>query len=99
MNHDAKNTGGIFRRRPSSASTSSRLSVQSRSNSGTISCPTSPRHQKQLPPTASSTSLNSVLNPTTSYNINNTECSRLHRSSSNYSNYNKQRSGYYAYTS
>jgi hypothetical protein len=87
MNHDAKHTSGIFRRRPSTSSTttsSSRLAVTSRApSSGSLSCPTSPR--KQLPPVGSSTSLNTVLNPTSSTMH---ECSsRLQRSSSNYSNY------------
>lgn len=99
MNHDAKYTGGIFRRRPSTASTSSRLSVQSSRSTGSTSCPTSPRHSKYLPPIASSASLNSALNPTSS-NINySSESSRLHRSSSSYSNnYKQQRSGYGSYT-
>lgn len=97
MNHDAKHTGGIFRRRPSTASTSSRLSVQSRSTQS-MSCPTSPRHAKYLPANASSTSLNTVLNPTSSNMHGGNESSRLCRSSSSYSNNTKQRPGYNSYT-
>jgi hypothetical protein len=100
MNHDAKYSGGIFgrRRTPSVASSSSRLSIQS-SRSGSLSCPTSPRHQpKQLPPTPSTTNLNHI----SSSNISSALAqSRLQRSSST-SNYNnsshKYRSGYSAYT-
>lgn len=105
MNHDAKNTGGIFgrRRTPSTASISSgRLSVQSRS--GSSSCPTSPRHTpKLLPPTPSSASnLNNILAPTSSNMCSShpphssSDYRHLQRSSSNYSNGSfKQRSGYY----
>lgn len=107
MNHDAKQTGGIFSRRrtPSTASVSStgRLSVQSRS--GSTSCPTSPRHTpKILPPTPSSSNLQSISAPTQS-NLQRAADSldyryHLQRSSSNYSNNSfKQRSGYYPYTS
>jgi hypothetical protein len=108
MNHDAKFSGGIFgrRRTPSQTSINSgRLSVQSRN--GSVSCPTSPRHTpKLLPPTPSTSNLNSILAPTSS-NFHDPSDRRhhLHRSSSsasNYSNgngsYNKQRSGYCTYT-
>lgn len=104
MNHDAKHSGGIFRRRPSSASNNgSRLSVQS-GHSGSLSCPTSPRHQKHLPvvPTASSissTNLNDVLNSTAS-NYHRDGTPRLHRSpSANTYNYRQNSTaGLYSYT-
>lgn len=107
MNHDAKESRGIFSRRrtPSTASVSSgRLSVQSRS--GSASCPTSPRHTpKLLPPTPSSSNLQSMIAPTSSTHLQRAADSadyrhHLQRSSSNYSNGSyKQRSGYYSYTS
>ncbi|CAO1432464.1 unnamed protein product, partial [Diamesa serratosioi] len=62
MNHDAKNTIGIFRRRPSSSpSSNGRLSVSPSSRS--VSCPTSPRHSKHNHASASisTTNLNDVL--------------------------------------
>lgn len=88
MNHDAKHTGGIFRRRPSSSSTTgSRLSIQS-GRSGSVSCPTSPRHTKHLPAipaSISSANFNDVLTSTTSrFN----DGPRLHRSPSAASTYN-----------
>lgn len=105
MNHEAKYSGGIFgrRRTPSVASSSSRLNIQS-SRSGSLSCPTSPRHQpKQLPPTPSTTNLNNFSVPTSSNISNALANSRLHRSSSqsNYNNnssYKQRSSGYCAYT-
>lgn len=98
MNHDAKYTGGIFRRRPSSASTtSSRLSAQS-SRPGSTSCPTSPRHSKHLPAIASistsSTNLNDVLTATTSNYYDGPR--HLHRSPS--ANYNYRQNSNYSYT-
>ena len=108
MNHEAKFSSGIFgrRRTPSVASTSSsRLSIQSRS--GSSSCPTSPRRTpKQLPPTPSTTNLNTIFAPTSSNICGTFGESRLHRSSSTtstYSNggggvYSRQRSGYLSYT-
>lgn len=116
MNHDAKQTGGIFSRRrtPSTASvssSSSRLSIQSRS--GSASCPTSPRHTpKILPPTPSSSNLHSILSSSNSCSSSNFQQQsriadssdyrhHLQRSSSNYGNGSsyKHRSGYYSYTS
>lgn len=108
MNHDAKQPSGIFSRRrtPSTASVSAsgRLSVQSRS--GSSSCPTSPRHTpKILPPTPSTSNLNSILAQTsTTYRHSNADAfehrHHLQRSSSNYSNGSyKQRGGYLNYTS
>lgn len=100
MNHDAKMSSGIFgRRRPSSASTSGRLSIQSGS-SGSISCPVSPRHSKHLPavPPISSAHFCDVHNSTTS---NFRDGTRLHRSpsASNTYNYRQQSSGnLYSYT-
>lgn len=99
MNHDAKYSGGIFRRRPSTASTSSRLSIQS-GRSGSVSCPTSPRHSKHLPAIASisssSTNLNDVLTATTSQFYDGPR--HLHRSpSANTYNY-RQQSSSYSYT-
>lgn len=100
MNHDAKFTGGIFRRRPSTASTSSRLSIQSgHSGSGSLSCPTSPRHQKHLPvvPSMSTTHLNDVLSSSiTNYRDG---PRHLHRSPSANYNYRQQSSSnLYNYT-
>lgn len=99
MNHDAKFTGGIFRRRPSTASTSSRLSVQS-GPSGSVSCPVSPRHTKHLPavPTFSSAHFHDVLTSTTSNNFQ--DRTRIHRSpsASNTYNYRPQSSNLYSYT-
>lgn len=93
MNHDAKHPGGIFRRRPSSASTSSRLSIQS-GNSGSISCPTSPRHQKHLPviPSLSTTHLTDVLSSTS--NFRDGPRHLLHRSPSASTTYNRQQSSH-----
>lgn len=99
MNHDAKYTGGIFRRRPSSASNSSRLSIQS-GHSGSVSCPVSPRHQKHLPavPMLSSSQLNEVLSSTSA---NFRDGTRLHRSPSATTTYNYRQqssSNLYSYT-
>lgn len=96
MNHDAKHSGGIFRRRPSTASTSSRLSIQS-GRSGSASCPTSPRHSKHLPAissiSSSSANLNEVLTATTSHYYDGPR--HLHRSpSANTYNYRQQSSGH-----
>lgn len=100
MNHDAKQSGGIFRRRPSSSgSTSSRLSIQS-GHSGSVSCPVSPRHTKHLPvvPSLSSVHFNEVLAASTSSYRDGT---RIHRSpsASNTYNHRQQSSGnLYSYT-
>lgn len=102
MNHDAKHSGGIFRRRPSTASTSSRLSIQSGHSgySGSVSCPVSPRHQKHLPtvPILSSSQLNEVLSSTSA---NFRDGTRLHRSPSANTTYNYRQqssSNLYSYT-
>lgn len=102
MNHDAKHSGGIFRRRPSSASTGSRLSIQS-GRSGSASCPTSPRHTKHLPvvPSISSTQLNDVLTSSTP-NFHDGNATRLlHRSPSANPTYNYRQpssTNLYSYT-
>lgn len=99
MNHDAKYTGGIFRRRPSSASTSSRLSIQS-GRSGSVSCPTSPRHSKHLPAITSisnsSANLNDVFTATTSNYYDGPR--HLHRSPSNPWQTNYRQSSSVSYT-
>lgn len=101
MNHDAKYSGGIFHRRPSTASANSRLFVQS-SRSGSISCPTSPRHSRHLPAISSSslpsTYLNDVLTATAA-NARDVTPARLFRSPSASSHYNyRQNSNLYSYT-
>ena len=83
MNYDAKNTSGIFRRRPSSSpSSNGRLSVSPSSRS--VSCPTSPRHSKHNHASASisTTNLNDVF---ASANIAGHSSSRLYRSPSSIS--------------
>lgn len=98
MNHDQKYTGGIFRRRPSSASTSgSRLSINSQS--GSASCPTSPR--KHLPVVGlSSANFNEALT-SSSHNFHDGPRYHhgLHRSPSANTTYNyRQNSSYTPYT-
>lgn len=101
MNHDAKMSGGIFgRRRPSSASTNSRLSIQSSPQSGSVSCPVSPRHTKHLPavPPLSSAHFSDMHTSTTS---NYRDGTRLHRSPSASTTYNyrqQSNSNLYSYT-
>lgn len=101
MNHDAKHTSGIFRRRPSTSSNSSRLGIQPSYSGGSISCPVSPRHTKHLPvvPTLpSSQYFNDVLSSTSP---NFRDGPRIHRSpsASNTYNYRQQSSGnLYSYT-
>lgn len=98
MNHDAKSSGGIFsRRRPSSASTSSRLSIQQSNRSGSLSCPTSPRHSKHLPAinSISSTHLNDVL--TTASTSHQDGQRHLHRSPSA-TTYNYRQNSNFSYT-
>jgi hypothetical protein len=98
MNHDAKYTGGIFRRRPSTASQSSRLGIQPHA-SGSVSCPVSPRHAKYLPvvPSMSSAHFHEVLNSSTS---NYHDGTRLHRSPSanTYNHRQQSSSSMYNYT-
>jgi hypothetical protein len=97
MNHDAKYSGGIFRKRPSTASTSSgRMSLQP-SRNGSLSCPASPRkHLPALPVTLSDMSFHDVHTISSSYR----DGPRIHRSPSatTYNGYSSRQYGQFSYT-
>lgn len=104
MNHDAKYSGGIFRKRPSTASiastststSSGRLCLQQNRN-GSLSCPASPRkHLPALPVTISDTSLHDCITTSTSFR----DGPRIHRSPSanTYNSYGSRHHGQFNYT-
>lgn len=98
MNHDAKYSGGIFRKRPVTPSTSTgRMTSLQSSRNGSLSCPSSPRkHLPALPVTLSDMSFHDVHTMSSSFR----DGPRIHRSPSanTYNGYSSRQYGQFSYT-